>query len=295
MIKGKTGLLFHKLWKELSSKQFDHSVSLLNNRIKKNKFSKKNFKNKVILDVGCGSGRWSKLCYDLGAKKVIGLDSSRENIKFLQKKFPYISFKYGDSISLPFKNNLFDISISWGVAHHTLDINKSLNELIRVTKKGGKILLLLYGEGGLRWSLIKKLRPIVNFLGEKKIKSYMVESNFPENRIKHFTDDLFVPILYQIGLNTVKEIFKGKITSIKEWSKIKTYDHEENFELYLKEVYYLKTIFKKVENKILRNVSIKMIENKIQEMKLIENSKLKRKQKDAIIFGEKNHRLVITK
>ena len=69
--------------------------------------------------------------------------------------FTNLKFVYGDNLKLKFKDNSSDITMSQGVIHHTLDMFKSLSELIRVTKKGGNILLLVYGEHGMRWSLIR--------------------------------------------------------------------------------------------------------------------------------------------
>ena len=164
-----TGDLFHDLWKKFNNKVFLDSINLIEKRIKINKFHNEQFKNKVVLDVGCGSGRWCVLAKQLGAKKVIGVDSSKKNVRYNNKKFKNIKFVYGDNTNLKIENNFSDITISQGVIHHTIDVFKSLSELIRVTKKNGKILLLVYGEHGFRWSLIKRLRPICQLIGKKKI------------------------------------------------------------------------------------------------------------------------------
>ena len=50
----------------------------------------------------------------------------------------YFSGKY------PFKNNTFDLCYSWGVIHHSPDTEKCLSEIIRVTKPGGEIKIMVY-------------------------------------------------------------------------------------------------------------------------------------------------------
>ena len=49
--------------------------------------------------------------------------------------------------------------------HHTPSIARGLDELTRVLRPGGKLFLLLYGAGGLRWKLISALRPLAGELG----------------------------------------------------------------------------------------------------------------------------------
>ena len=241
-ISDSTGDLFHDLWKKFDNKVFLDSINLIKKRIKVNKFHNEQFKNKVVLDVGCGSGRWCVLAKQLGAKKVVGVDSSKKNVSYNNKKFKNIKFVYGDNTNLKIKNNFSDITISQGVIHHTVDVFKSLSELIRVTKKNGKILLLVYGEHGFRWSLIKRLRPICQLIGKKKLIKSMEKSKFTSNTIKNFVDDLFVPIQVQLDLNHLQEYLKTKkVKKIKIWSKNKTFDHEQDINSYLVEFNKLKS------------------------------------------------------
>jgi ubiquinone/menaquinone biosynthesis C-methylase UbiE len=294
----KTGDLFHNLWKNLNNNQFQNSIDLIRKRLKINKLSELKFKNKVVLDVGCGSGRFCVLACKLEAKKVIGIDSSKININYNKKKFRKFSnlkFIYGDNTKLKLKNNFSDITISQGVIHHTTDMFGSLNELIRVTKKGGKILILVYGEHGMRWSLIKKLRPICNLVGKKEIIKIMKQNNFSENNIKNFIDDLFVPIQLQTGQDHLIEFLKKKKLKVKVWNKYKTLDHEQNIDQYLKEFYKLKNIFDNLKNQTLKTLSIKIINSCLNEIKIIRKSKLDIKKKRYLIIGEGNHRLEITK
>jgi len=294
----KTGNLFHHLWKNLNNDQFKQSVDLIRKRLKINKFSELQFKNKIVLDVGCGSGRFCVLASSLQAKKVYGIDSSKINIDYNKKKFKKftnIKFLFGDNTNLKIKRNFSDITISQGVIHHTTDMFKSLNELIRVTKKGGKILLLVYGEHGMRWSLIKKLRPISNIIGKKEIIKIMKKNNFPTNNIKHFIDDLFVPIQVQTGINHLTKYLKQKKLKVKIWNKNNTLDHEQNIEKYLEEFKKLKKIFNSLENKTLKVLSLKTINSYINEINIIKKSKMNSKEKRFLIIGEGNHRIEITK
>ncbi len=294
----KTGNLFHYLWKNLNNDQFKQSVDLIRKRLKINKFSELQFKNKIVLDVGCGSGRFCVLASSLQAKKVYGIDSSKINIDYNKKKFKKftnIKFLFGDNTNLKIKRNFSDITISQGVIHHTTDMFKSLNELIRVTKKGGKILLLVYGEHGMRWSLIKKLRPISNIIGKKQLIKIMKKNNFPSNNIKHFIDDLFVPIQLQTGINHLTEYLKKKKLKVKIWNKNNVLDHEQNIEKYLEEFYKLKKIFNSLENKTLKVLSLKTINSYLDEINIIKKSKMNSKEKRFLIIGEGNHRIEITK
>lgn len=291
-----TGDLFHDLWKKFNNKVFLDSINLIEKRIKINKFHNEQFKNKVVLDVGCGSGRWCVLAKQLGAKKVIGVDSSKKNVRYNNKKFKNIKFVYGDNTNLKIENNFSDITISQGVIHHTIDVFKSLSELIRVTKKNGKILLLVYGEHGFRWSLIKRLRPICQLIGKKKLIKSMEKSKFTSNTIKNFVDDLFVPIQVQLDLNHLQEYLKTKkVKKIKIWSKNKTFDHEQDINSYLVEFNKLKKIFTNLENKFYRNLSLKIINNYISDLKLCLSSKITSRNKRFIVIGQGNHRLEITK
>ena len=251
-----------------------------------------------MLDVGCGSGRFCVLASSLKAKKVYGIDSSKINIDYNKKKFKKftnIKFLFGDNTNLKIKRNFSDITISQGVIHHTVDMFKSLNELIRVTKKGGKILLLVYGEHGMRWSLIKKLRPISNIIGKKEIIKIMKKNNFPTNNIKHFIDDLFVPIQVQTGINHLTKYLKEKKLKVKIWNKNNTLDHEQNIEKYLEEFKKLKKIFNSLKNKTLKVLSLKTINSYINEINIIKKSKMNSKEKRFLIIGEGNHRIEITK
>lgn len=295
-ISDSTGDLFHDLWKKFDNKVFLDSINLIKKRIKVNKFHNEQFKNKVVLDVGCGSGRWCVLAKQLGAKKVIGVDSSKKNVSYNNKKFKNIKFVYGDNTNLKIENNFSDITISQGVIHHTVDVFKSLSELIRVTKKNGKILLLVYGEHGFRWSLIKRLRPICQLIGKKKLIKSMEKSKFTSNTIKNFVDDLFVPIQVQLDLNHLQEYLKTKkVKKIKIWSKNKTFDHEQDINSYLVEFNKLKKIFTNLENKFYRNLSLKIINSYISDLKLCLSSKITNKDRKFIIIGQGNHRLEITK
>lgn len=107
-----------------------------------------NSKDKV-LDVGCGAGRFT-FRFAQEAEEVVGIDTSNEGILFCQKeakknKINNVAFVVADASSLFFKNNLFDKIFSITCLQHITTRKEFMNavkELMRVLKKGGKIILL---------------------------------------------------------------------------------------------------------------------------------------------------------
>lgn len=106
------------------------------------KISKVN-KDKLVLDIGTGTGNLTIRCVDLGAK-VIGLDPSRKMIEKAKEKFKdrkNVEFYLikDPFLKIPFDNNIFDIVLSTYAFHH-LSHNKKedgILEMFRVLKRGG--------------------------------------------------------------------------------------------------------------------------------------------------------------
>lgn len=106
-------------------------------------------KDKNILDAGCGTGIFSIIFARKGAKKVTGIDISEGSLKTAQRlkrtfNIQNAEFRKEDMLRLPFKDEDFDIVWAWGAAHHTTDPLKAIEELMRVLKKKGTLLIALY-------------------------------------------------------------------------------------------------------------------------------------------------------
>ena len=99
----------------------------------------------VVLDAGCGSGRWAYFIAPK-VKKLFCLEPSKaiyvakENLK----SFENITFINDKIENLKIENNSIDFCYCLGVLHHTHDINKNLKKLIDKLKSGSPILLYLY-------------------------------------------------------------------------------------------------------------------------------------------------------
>ena len=99
-------------------------------------------KNKDCLVLGCGNGEDIK-DFEKLSSKIVGIDISSRLIKEATKKFKRHYFILGDAENLPFKNKSFDIVLCKSILHHLPNLEKALNEINRILKKNG-ILLIAY-------------------------------------------------------------------------------------------------------------------------------------------------------
>ena len=103
-------------------------------------------KEHTVLDVACGSGIVS-VAFALKAKSVVGLDITQAMLDEAQKKkeqqnLTNIAFEIGSVDSLPYEDESFDIVFTRYSFHHFLNPKEALEEMIRVCKKGGKIIIV---------------------------------------------------------------------------------------------------------------------------------------------------------
>jgi len=100
---------------------------------------------KLVLDAGCGGGRYARLVAGHGGKVVgVDLSSAVEKAKELCKGMPNAAIVQGDLLSLPLAEGVFDLAFSIGVLHHSPDPRKAFGEVARRVRPGGRLAVWLY-------------------------------------------------------------------------------------------------------------------------------------------------------
>lgn len=100
-------------------------------------------KCKIILDIGCGTGEFSRLLARR-ADKVIAIDLSPNMIEVAKEKskqYPNIDFQVADVLQWKFPSEEFDAIFSIATVHH-LPVEELLPNLKAALKLGGKLVIL---------------------------------------------------------------------------------------------------------------------------------------------------------
>jgi SAM-dependent methyltransferase len=111
-------------------------------------FPIEDLRGKLVLDVGCGVGRFGEIVHNYGGTYVgidysEAIDSAHANIGHL----PNVHLLQADLFALPFADGLFDLIISLGVLHHTPDPRRAFASLPRLLKPGGALSVTVYDAG----------------------------------------------------------------------------------------------------------------------------------------------------
>lgn len=104
-------------------------------------------RGKKVLEVGVGAGT-DHLQFARAGALLSGVDLTDAAVEMVSKRLALEGLKShlrrADAENLPFEADNFDYVYSWGVLHHTPDTEKSLAEVYRVCKPGGRICIMLY-------------------------------------------------------------------------------------------------------------------------------------------------------
>jgi SAM-dependent methyltransferase len=144
-----------------------------------------------LLEVGCGIGvdsiQLARCGFDVTA---VDLTESALAVakEFAARRGVDVTFVLGNAEGLEFPDQTFDVAYSFGVLHHTPDIEQSVAEVRRVLRPGGTAYVMLYH----RWSLVNLVHRVFRLPYES-----------PRNRKDH------CPVVYTFSRRSAKELFRG--------------------------------------------------------------------------------------
>jgi len=95
-----------------------------------------------VLDLGCGDGFDSDYFAQKGAT-VLGIDTiSSRHWQQLKKRHPLLTFQVGNAEKLSLSSGSFNLVYAKDVAHHTQNPQKFFKEALRMTKRGGRLVVV---------------------------------------------------------------------------------------------------------------------------------------------------------
>ena len=126
--------------KSILSYPDENLVRLISNKINRSK----SIKDLKAIDVGCGSGRHIALLKESGIETVYGSDYSLNALQLCQK-LNLKNIINCENTKMPFKDNTFDIAVTWGSLHYSTKDETAimLNEIKRIIKKDGELFATL--------------------------------------------------------------------------------------------------------------------------------------------------------
>lgn len=176
-----------------------------------------------ILDLATGTGDFALALLKLKPKKIVGMDISKGMLdvgikKMKERKVDHIiEMKHGDSEALPFESNSFDaVTVSFGVRNFE-DLSQGLSEMLRVTRPGGKIVILEFSKPKkfpIKQSFRLYSKYIIPFFGKRIAKDEEAYAYLPESVQAFPEGQAFLDILTSLGYQNVskKELSGGIAT-----------------------------------------------------------------------------------
>ena len=195
-IETKTSSLYSDLWEAFDRKTLEReSLALLRNRISP-ELIETHVRGKRLLDVGCGSGRYTLALAAVGAD-VVGVDYQARSFaraaELAKANRISASFQEANVLELPFADESFDFVFCNGVLHHTSSMERGLDEYVRVLRRGGAGFLYLYGSGGIFWHTRARLRLLFQKIPYEYTQRVFGVMGVPGNRFV-FCDTWYVPL-----------------------------------------------------------------------------------------------------
>jgi ubiquinone/menaquinone biosynthesis C-methylase UbiE len=97
--------------------------------------------NDILLDIGGNTGKVTE-AYSNSCKEVIVLEPKRNIVEYGKSHRPNIKFIEGEAENIPLPDEYFDKVVASASFHHFSDQDKALEEMKRVLKPDGKIIIL---------------------------------------------------------------------------------------------------------------------------------------------------------
>jgi len=146
-------------------------------------------KKSTVLDLGCGSGRWTKyIAAKAGFIEAVDPSNAVFQAAHVWNELENVRFTQASVDTLPFPDESFDFVMSLGVLHHIPDTAEAVKSGLKKLKHKGHALIYLYYALDNRGFLFKTIFKISNLLRS-------IISKMPKG-LKHFWCDLLAITIY---------------------------------------------------------------------------------------------------
>jgi demethylmenaquinone methyltransferase / 2-methoxy-6-polyprenyl-1,4-benzoquinol methylase len=179
---------------------------------------------KRILDLATGTGDFAIALLKLNPTQIIGMDISSGMLEVGKNKMKakhvshIIDMQLGDSENMPFEDGYFDaITVGFGVRNYE-HLEKGLSEMLRVTRVGGKIVILEFSKPK-RFPIKQAFgfysRFIIPFFGKRISKDEKAYAYLPESVAAFPEGKAFTDILSKLGYKQAEStLVSGGIATI---------------------------------------------------------------------------------
>lgn len=143
------------------------------------------YKERSVLDICTGTGGIAIAVKQKVRGSVIGIDFSQKMISIAKhRKHAGVKFLLSEAEEIPFPDNMFDyVTSSFAMRNVVNETNKVLNEMYRVTKSFGRIILLEFGNPEsvflrrIYHFYLKKVLPLIGMLLYRKRTPFLYLAN----------------------------------------------------------------------------------------------------------------------
>jgi len=133
----------YDLWAPTYDDKSSNPLILIEEKLLAPFFQELDFREKRVIDLGCGTGRYFDQYILSGAEEIVGVDISMSMLEKAKRRFAGASVTLIEaSVSqIPFHDAVFDLGISTLTTGYLADLHSAIAEMTRVLRPGGTLFL----------------------------------------------------------------------------------------------------------------------------------------------------------
>lgn len=179
-------------------------------------------KNTYAIDLGCGTGRWTKFLSDkAGFIEAVDPSNAIYAADELLGNIPNVRLTKASIENIPFADETFDFAMSVGVLHHIPDTGKAMMDCVKKVKKGGYFYCYLYHNLETRGWLFKTLYNLSDLLRR-------VVCRLPTS-LKKIVCDILAVVIYMPFVLTVRFLVLIGLRKIAKKIPLSAYNNKSFF------------------------------------------------------------------
>ena len=145
-------------------------------------------RDKLVLDAGCGGGRYTYIAAQAGAEVIaVDLSESVRKAKQLTQGLENVHIMQGDMMELPLRRELFDFIYSIGVLHHTPDTRRAFFHLVPFLKPGGTLAVWVYRRRHPIFEILNSFLRALTTRLPHSVLHYICFAAIPLGLVKHWS------------------------------------------------------------------------------------------------------------